>query len=331
MPLVKARTIYERARIGGYAVGGFDAEHLDMVKAIVEAAEEARSPVIVFLWEKEIDSAGPGYLESLVKKAADEVSVPVAIFLDHGMSLKACLTAVVNGHSGVMIDYSHLPFEENATKSKEVVDICHLVDVMVEAELGTVPRSFESDESQYMEEKQLTDPDQAIDFIQKTGVDALTISIGEESGATTNMKLEFDLLREIRKRTDTLLIMHGGSGTPPEQVEQLARDGMNGIRFATELRIAFFDEMERVRAELGRDFPDSRKILKPAREAVKKIVKARMQQMGSWGKACTDGLCPPIFNQSSTITSNENNTSKSDVDTIVNLVQQMLTSRTTEK
>jgi ketose-bisphosphate aldolase len=320
MPLVKARTIYERARIGGYAVGGFDAEHLDMVKAIVEAAEEARSPVIVFLWEKEIDCAGPGYLESLVKKAADEVSVPVAIFLDHGKSLKACLTAVINGHSGVMIDYSHLPYEQNISKTREVVDICHLVDVMVEAELGTVPRTFESDESEYMLEKQLTDPDQAIDFIQKTGVDALTISIGEESGATTNIQLEFDLLREIRKKTDSLLIMHGGSGTPPEQVAQLARDGINGIRFATELRIAFFDEMERMRSELGRDFPDSRKILKPARDAVKVIVKERMKQMGSWGKACTDGLCPPIFNGYETPKSQDGKPQAEDVNKIVDLV-----------
>jgi ketose-bisphosphate aldolase len=329
MPLVKARTIYERARIGGYAVGGFDAEHLDMVKAIVEAADEARSPVIVFLWEKEIECAGPGYLEAIIKKAADEVSVPVAIFLDHGMSLKACLTAVINGHSGVMIDYSHLPFIENISKTKEVVDICHLVDVMVEAELGTVPRSFESDESEYMQEKQLTDPDQAIEFINLTGVDALTIAIGEESGATSNLKLEFDILRDIRKKTDKFLIMHGGSGTSPEIVTKLSHEGINGIRFATELRISFFDEMERMRNELGRDFPDSRKILKPAREAVKKIVKERMQQMGSWGQACTDGLCPPIFNNSfETVKSQHRDL---EVENIVNLVQQALLKRNLEK
>lgn len=325
MPLVKAQTIYERARIGGYAVGGFDAEHLDMVKAIVEAAEEARSPVIVFLWEKEIESAGPGYLEDLIKRAANEVSVPVAIFLDHGKSLKSCLTAVINGHTGVMIDYSHLPYEENVARSKEVVDICHLVDVMVEAELGTVPRSFESDDPNFIEEKQLTDPDQAIDFIQRTGVDALTIAIGEESGATTNVQLEFDILKAIRKRTDKLLIMHGGSGTPPAQVTQLARDGINGIRFATELRIAFFDEMERMRAQLGRDFPDSRKILKPARDAVKTIVKDRMRQMGSYGQACRGGICPPVFKEH-TVTENIPQV-KSEVDKIVHLVRQELDRR----
>jgi ketose-bisphosphate aldolase len=328
MPLVKAKTIYERARIGGYAVGGFDAEHLDMVRAIVEAAEEVRSPVIVFLWEKEIETAGVGYLESLVKKAAEEASVPVAIHLDHGSTLKACLSAVLSGHTGVMIDYSHLPFEENVAKTKEVVDICHLVDVMVEAELGTVPRTFESDEPEYMEEKKLTDPDQAIDFIQRTGVDALTISIGEESGlSTSEVKLEFDILRAIRKQTDAYLIMHGGSGTPPDQITQVVHDGMIGIRFATELRIAFFDTMEEKRRELGRDFPDSRKILIPAREAVKSLVKERMKQMGSWGQACTDGLCPPIYKGVDLPKESLSHKSSSDVERIVEIIQRSLINR----
>jgi ketose-bisphosphate aldolase len=322
MPLVRARTIYERARIGGYAVGGFCAEHLDMVKAITEAAEEAKSPVIVVLWEKEIECAGEGYLETLVKKAASEVSVPVAIHLDHGMSLKSCLSSIVNGHTGVMIDYSHLPFEENIVKTKEVVDICHMVNVMVEAELGTVPRTFEK-VGEYSEKKKLTDPDEAIEFIQRTGVDALTISIGEESGVYTSpVQLDFNILREIRKRTDKYLIMHGGSGTPPEQIAQAVRDGIIGIRFATELRIAYFDMMEKARKELGHDFPDSRLIQKPARESVKALVKERMKQMGSWGKACTDGLCPPIYigDQTPSKTDSNNN----DVDHIVDLVMQYL-------
>lgn len=295
MPLVHVRTIYERARRNGYAVGGFDAEHLDMVKAIVEAAEEMRSPVIVMLWEAEINAAGPGYLEAIIKKAAQDATVPVAIHLDHGTSMKSCLQAVLNGHTGVMIDYSHLDFETNIALTKQVVDVCHMMDVWVEAEVGTIPRTFEK-EGDYAEEKVLTDPDQAADFVNRTGIDTLAVSIGEESGVyTSKPQFHIDLLREIRQKTDAYLIMHGGSGTPPDVMRELIANGIVGVRFATELRIAYFDTMEKTRQHLGRDFPDSRKILVPAREAAKALIKERMWQMGSYGQACTDGLCPPIL------------------------------------
>jgi ketose-bisphosphate aldolase len=294
-----------------------------MIKAIVEAAEEARSPVIVFIWEADIEAAGKGYLEAIVKQAANEVSVPVGIHLDHGTSLKNCLNAVTSGHTGVMIDYAHLPFEENVQKTKEVVDICHLVDVFVESELGTVPRTFES-EGRYAEEKKLTDPDQAAEFVERTGVDSLAISIGEESGLfTAEHGLEYELVKDIASKTDAYLIMHGGSGTPPEQVMQVVRSGIRGIRFATELRIAFFDTLEKVRKELGHDFPDSRKMQKPAREKVKGLVKERMRQMGSFGKACTDGLCTPIWSVNSSkeeIAHPKND----DVDVIVDIVEKTL-------
>ena len=285
MSLVHVKTIYEKAKMGGYAVGGFNAEHIDMVKAIVEAAEEACSPVIVFLWEADIETAGKGYLEAIVRKAASEARVPVGIHLDHGKSLKSCLDAVISGHTGVMIDYAHLPFEENIKKTKEVVDICHLVDVFVESELGTVPRTFES-EGEYAEAKKLTDPGQVAEYVERTGVDALTIAIGEESGLITiDNGLEFDLLRKISKLTDKYLIMHGGSGTPADQIRQVVKDGIIGIRFATELRVAYFDMMESMREKLGHNFPDSRKMQKPARAKVKELVIERMNQMGSLGKA----------------------------------------------
>jgi ketose-bisphosphate aldolase len=325
MPLVRVRTIYERARRSGYAVGGFDAEHMDMVKAIIEAAEEVRSPVIVMLWEADIETAGQGYLEAIVKEAAMEASVPVGIQLDHGTSLKSCLQCILNGHTGVMVDYSHLDFETNIALTKQVVDVCHLIDVWVEAEVGTVPRTFES-EGAYAEEKQLTNPDQAAEFIMRTGVDALTVSIGEESGVyKTEPHLDTNLLREIAKKTDTYLIMHGGSGTPPDQLHQIVAEGITGIRFATELRIAFFDTMEQMRTHLGHDFPDSRKMLKPAREAVKKVVKERMWQMGSYGQACTDGLCPPIFHPEVQV--QEQPSSSVDVNQLVELIKQELSKR----
>jgi ketose-bisphosphate aldolase len=281
--------------MGGYAVGGFDAEHIDMIKAIIEAAEECHSPVIVFLWEADIENAGKGYLEAIVKQAAMESNVPVGIHLDHGTSLKSCLNAIMSGHTGVMIDYAHLNFEENVKKSKHVVDVCHLLDAWVEAELGTIPRTFEN-VGKYAQEKILTDPKPAAEFVELTGIDALAISIGEESGLYTSEDgLDIERLREIRNKTDAYLIMHGGSGTPPDQVRQVVENGIVGIRYATEIRIAFFDTLESERKKLGHDFPDTRKMQRPAREAVKVIVKERMKQMGSFGQACTDGLCSPIL------------------------------------
>lgn len=294
MPLVPARTIYERARAGGYAVGGFDAEHLDMAKAIVEAAEETRSPVIVFLWEADIASAGEGYLEAIVKHAAGQASVPVAIFLDHGTSIQNCLRAVLNGHTGVMIDASHYSLDENIAISRELVKACHLMGVMVEGEVGTVKRTFEST-GEYAEETVFTDPAQAARYVRESGVDALAVSIGTESGVYKETPhLDLELLKRIRDVTDAYLILHGGSGTPADQVRRAVQGGVSGFRFATEMRLAFFETLERRRHELGLENPDSRKMLGPAREAAKALIKVRMEQMGCANQACTDGLCLPV-------------------------------------
>jgi fructose-bisphosphate aldolase, class II len=324
MPLVSAQTIYERARRGGYAVGGFDAEHMDMVKAIVEAAEELRAPVIVMLWEGDIECAGEGYLEALVKHAAKKTTVPIALQVDHGTSVEFCLRSVLSGHSSVMIDGSHLPFDENVALTKQVVDICHLMNVMVEGEVGTIPRTFEND-GPYSEEKRLTEPGEAAEFVRLTGIDALAISIGTESGLYKEKpRLDFERLKAIREVTDAYLILHGGSGTPAEQIRIAVQEGVVGIRFATELRIAFYDTMERKRRELGHDFPDSRKMLMPAREAAKAVVKEKMYQMGCVGQACTDGLCPPIYNNNYNGHKLTQRASDSEIDRIVELVVKQL-------
>jgi fructose-bisphosphate aldolase class II len=291
MPLVAARTIYERAKAAGYAVGGFDAEHLDMVKAIVEAAEETRSPVIVFLWEEDIKAVGEGYLEAIVKYAAEQASVPVAMMVDHGTTMAFCLRAAANGHSGVMIDGSHLPLEENIALSRQIADVCHMMGVMVEGEVGTVKRSFEQT-GPYAEEAVYTSPDEAVEYVRRSGVDALAISIGTESGLYRDTpQLDFDRLRLIHERTAAYLIIHGGSGLPPDQVQRAVAGGIAGIRFATEMRLAFFETIESRRRELGHEHPDSRLILGPAREKAKALIKRRMAQMGCVGQACTDGLC----------------------------------------
>jgi fructose-bisphosphate aldolase class II len=247
------------------------------------------------LWEDDIAAAGDGYLEAIVKHAAQHTSVPIAIQVDHATTLQSCLRCVMNGHTSVMIDASHLPFEANVALTKQVVDICHLLDVMVEGEIGTIPRTFENT-GRFAETKRLTDPDEAAEFVRQTGLDALAVSIGTESGLYKEPpQLDFDRLRAIQRKTEAFLVLHGGSGTPADQIRQAVQDGIVGVRYATEIRIAFYNTLEAKRRELGHDFPDSRKILGPAREAAKAIIKDKLHQMGSVGQACTDGLCPPVL------------------------------------
>jgi ketose-bisphosphate aldolase len=325
MPIVDASIIYERARRGGYAIGGFCAEHLDMVIAIIEAAEETRSPVIVFLYERDINLAGQGILEAIVKAVGARSNVPVGIHLDHGSSLKICLQAVMNGHTGVMIDASHESFENNIAITKQVAEICHELGAIVEGEIGTIPRNFET-EGDYAGPKVLTVPQEAAEYVERTGVDCLAISIGEESGMTSaDVKLDVPRLRSIAQATDAYLIMHGGSGTPLDQIRAVIQEGIVGIRFATEMRLAFFNALEKERKIRGHEYPFSHEILKPAREVAKELIKERMIQLGSVGQACTDGLCPPIFlaNQSDS----SSITSETEISRIVELVHQELKRR----
>ena len=323
MPLADVCTIYARARNGGYAVGGFCAEHLDMVMAIIEAAEEMKSPVVIFLYEGDIELAGPGMLEAVVKEAGTKASVPVGLHLDHGASLKDCLLAAANGHTGVMIDASHSSYEKNVETTRRVVDVCHELDVLVEGEIGTIPRNFERT-GVYASPKKLTDPDEAADYVERTGIDCLAVSIGEESGMTSpDVKLDVPRLKAIARKTDVYLSMHGGSGTPPDQIRAVVREGIVSIRFATEMRLAFFNALERERVLRGQTYPLSHELLKPAREAAKALIKVRMSQLGSSMQACTDGLCPPVY--SMTADTPSNTPSNMEITAIVEMVEAELT------
>jgi ketose-bisphosphate aldolase len=285
MPFVAVREIYKKSRHGNYAVGGFDAEHLYMVKAIVEAAEETLSPTIIFIWEKDIESAGMGHLENMVLHEAKNASVPISLMLDHGTSIEFCSKCIQYGHSGVMIDASHHPLEKNIAITKQVVNIARDSGVFVEGEIGTISRTFENT-GIFSEPPKYTDPLEAAAYAEKSGVDAMAISIGSASGLykqTPNLDLE--RLRQIRDLTDTYLVLHGGSGLPAEQIRFAIQDGISGIRFATEMRLAFFDAVEAKRKELGLENPDSRLILRAGTDAAKAKIIQRMEQMGCTGQA----------------------------------------------
>jgi len=285
MALVKVQEVYRRAREGRYAVGGFCAENLEMIQAIVGAAEDTRSPLVLMLWQEDILAVGPGYLEQIARYAAERSPVPMALMVDHASSLAFCLQCMFNGHTGLMIDASHLPLAENIRLTRQVCELAHLAGVLVEGELGTVRRSFES-QGPYAEEAVMTDPDEVPRFVAETGVDALAISIGTESGIPNGTPaLDMARLRRIAAATDAYLVLHGGSGTPDEAIRELVREGVTAMRFASALRVAFLDTVEQARAALGRVYPDTRHIYGPARERVRSLVGDYMRALGCAGQA----------------------------------------------
>ncbi len=285
MPLVKVKEIYQRARQEGYGVSGFCAENLDMILAILKAAEEAFAPVIVVLWEADIRSAGPGYLEAIVQYGAAHSRAPAAFMLDHGPDKAFCLQCMLNGHSGVMIDASHETLEGNIRTTREVCEMAHAVDVLVEGELGTVRRSFE-DTGPFAGETIYTDPAEVPAFIRQTGVDALAISIGTESGIPREEPvLDIPRLRSIASCTDAYLVLHGGSGISGEMLSQAVRHGVTAFRFASEIRLAYLSALVKAHQSLPIDFPDTRHIYEPARAAAKEAVLERIEQLGCAGKA----------------------------------------------
>jgi fructose-bisphosphate aldolase class II len=285
MAFVKVEEIYRKARKGRYGVGGFCAENLEMVQAILTAAEETQSPVAVALWEEDIKAVGPGYLEAIVRYGASQVCVPVGIMLDHGTSFASCMNSILNGHSCVMYDASHEDFDGNVRRMQEVVQVAHQIGVIVEGELGTVRRSFETN-GPYAEETVLTDPEMVPIYVRQTGIDAVAISVGTESGIPKEpLVLDFDRLLAISSLTDAYLILHGGSGTAAEDVRRAVDCGVTAFRFASEIRVAYLNALFQTWNELPPDYPDTRLIYQSARRAATEIIKTRMQQLGCAGKA----------------------------------------------
>jgi ketose-bisphosphate aldolase len=285
MTLVRVSDIYHRAHRGGYAVGGFCAENLEMIQAIIGAAEETRSPLVLMLWQEDILAVGPGVLEVIARYAGEHSSVPVAIMVDHAETLSFCLACMLNGHTGLMFDGSHLPLAENIRLTRQVCEVAHHVGVLVEGELGTVRRTFEATGS-YAQKAALTDPSEVAEFVAQTGVDALAISVGTESGISASAPaLDIDRLRRIARAVDTCLVLHGGSGTPPEVIEQLVREGVTAMRFASALRVAYLDTLEEARRALGHDYPDTRRIFGPAKASVQALVAGYMRSLGCAGRA----------------------------------------------
>lgn len=237
MALVTTKEMLLDAQKNGYAVGAFNVENMEMVMAVVSAAEETKSPVIMQTTPSTVKYADFDYFYANAKVAAEKASVPVAIHLDHGNSFDLAMKAYRTGYTSIMIDGSHSSFEENIALTKSVVDVCKNGNVPVEAELGKVggkEDDLDGGDGGY------TDPLEAKEFVEKTGVDSLAVAIGTAHGVYKGEpKLDLDRLSEIREVVDIPLVLHGTSGVPDEVVTECVNRGICKVNYATDLRIAF--------------------------------------------------------------------------------------------
>ncbi len=306
MPLVTGLEILKAARDGKYGVGAFNTNDMEITQAILGAAEDTRSPVLVAMSEGALTYGG-AILPKLVVEMAREATVPVAIHLDHGSSYESCLRALRMGFTSVMIDKSHEHEEVNIHETARVVEAAHAVGVTVEAEIGRLG-GVEEHVVVSEEDAILTKPDEAERFMEKSGADYLAVAIGTSHGANKGKGrpyIDHDRIVEIASRLPHPLVMHGASGVPSDVVRRLndaggsladasgiheddvrkaVTEGIAKINTDTDLRLAF---TARVR-EVLRDDPtqfDPRKILGPARDEMQRIVAARMEVFASAGKA----------------------------------------------
>jgi fructose-bisphosphate aldolase class II len=307
MALVSAKDILVPAREKGYAVGAFNTSNLEISQAILEAAAELGSPVIIATSESAIDYAGYDHLLGMVKGLANSLGVKAALHLDHGADIGVVVKCLRHGWTSVMIDASKLEYQANVAATAEVVKIAHLAGVPVEAELGRlggIEDKVKVDERDAF----LTDPAQAQEFAERTGVDSLAVAIGTSHGAykfKAEPRLDIDRLAEISRRVSIPLVLHGASSVPEDVLQRAAKygaklpgakgvpedaikaaiaRGVAKINIDTDLRLAFTAAVRQMLAEKPEVF-DPRKILGAGREAIKDLVRRKIGVFGSAGKA----------------------------------------------
>ena len=267
------------ARRGGYAVPAFNAENLEMVQAIIEAAEEAKSPVMIQTTPSTVKYITLRQAVAMVKADAEAATVPVSLHLDHCESYEAVAAAIDAGYSSVMIDASKLPYEENIAVTQKVVAKAKPLGITVESELGTVGGKEDGHSAAIA----YTDPDEALDFYTRTGIDIFAIAIGTAHGFYKGEpKLNFELLAKIKEMIDCPLVLHGGSGIPDEMIKRTIELGINKVNYATELRAAATKAVRE--ALVDESIIDPKKYMGKARDAVRELCLHKIDVCGSRGK-----------------------------------------------
>ena len=283
MALVTTKQMLLDAQKNGYAVGAFNVENMEMVQAVIEAAEELRAPVIMQTTPSTVKYADVDYFYALSKATAEKTSVPVAIHLDHGNSFELVMRAYRAGYTSVMIDGSHQEFEENIRITKSVVDACHPSGICVEAELGKV--GGKEDDLDGGDKNPYTNPEEAKIFAEATGIDSLAVAVGTAHGVYKGIPfIDLERLSEIRKVVSIPLVLHGTSGVPDDTVRECIKRGMCKVNYATDLRIAFTNGVNSVLNKQPETI-DPKKYLAQGREEVKAYVKSKILVCGSENKA----------------------------------------------
>ena len=309
MPLVTTKEMFEKSMKEGFAIGAFNINNMEILQGIVDAAAKQNSPVILQASSGAIKYARIKYLMKMVEAAVEETNIPIAIHLDHGPDFETCKMCIDNGFTSVMIDGSKYSFEENVALTKKVVEYAHSKGVVVEAELGQLA-GIEDDVNVSENDAKYTNPDQAKEFVERTGCDSLAIAIGTSHGAYKfkgEAKLRMDILAEVKEKIpSTPIVLHGASTVIPELVETCNKygadipgtkgvpdeilhtasiSGVSKINVDTDLRLAFTGEIRKALAENPSAF-DPRKYLTPAREKITEIVEHKIKNVfGSANKA----------------------------------------------
>ncbi len=311
MPLVTSTEMFKKAYEGGYAIGAFNVNNMEIVQGITEAAKEVNAPLILQVSAGARKYANHTYLMKLVEAAIIETGLPICLHLDHGDSFELCKSCIDGGFTSVMIDGSHHSFEDNIALTKQVVEYAHARGVVVEAELGRLA-GIEDAVNVSDADAAFTNPAEVEEFVTKTGVDSLAIAIGTSHGAYkfkpgTKPQLRFDILEEVSKRLPNFpIVLHGASSVIPEFVEMINNNGgkmpdaigipedmlrqaakmaVCKINIDSDLRLAMTGSIRKYFAEHPDHF-DPRQYLKPAREAIKGLVKNKLVNvLGCDGKA----------------------------------------------
>ena len=312
MPLTHTRELFAKALKGKYALGAFNVNNMELLQAIIEACEEEKAPVMLQISKGARHYANPVYLKKLIEAAVSVSSIPIAVHLDHGDSFELCKECIDEGFTSVMIDGSHLPFEENVALCKRVVEYAHKHNCVVEGELGQlVGAQFDEGEEggHYSTGGVYTHPEEAVRFVKETNVDSLAVAIGNSHGAYKfkgEQHLDLDRLVAIKKalsdagQGDYPLVLHGASsvpkdltaeinkyggtlgedtaGVPESDIEVARRTGCTKVNIDTDLRLAFTAAIRKVMTENPKEF-DPRKYLGAARNKVKELVRHKVRNV----------------------------------------------------
>lgn len=282
MPLVTSKDMLLKAQEGQYAVGAFNVENMEMVKAVIRAAEELKAPVILQTTSSTVKYGTMETYFAMVQQEAKKASVPVCLHLDHGNSFELVVRAIQAGYTSVMMDGSQEDFETNIEITRKAADVANALQIPIEAELGKVGGKEDDLEA---ETDSNTDPEEAREFVERTKVTSLAVAIGTAHGFYAGTPvLDKERVSQIRSKVSVPLVLHGGSGLSDEDVKDCIKRGMCKVNFATELRAAYTGAVKKLLEEEPNTI-DPKKLGLAGMEAVKELVKDRMKVCGCDGKA----------------------------------------------